>query len=135
VSSQVWAFWDVLPTLAEIAGAQAPAGLDGISMLPALLGKPQKHHVYLYWEFFERGFHQAVRQGEWKAVRHGLDAPIELYDLKQDQTESSDVAGDHRDIVLRMREILESARTESKEFPIPMRAMADGRRGSGPVLS
>ena len=71
VSNQVWAFWDFLPTAAEIAGVKPPTGIDGISMLPALLGKEQKSHDYLYWEFHERGFQQAIRMGDWKAVRSG----------------------------------------------------------------
>ncbi len=76
VSSQVWAFWDALPTLAELAGAAPPAGLDGISMVPALLGersagRAQQDHEYLYWEFSEKGFAQAVPIGDWKAVRPG----------------------------------------------------------------
>src|SRR5262249_41585168 len=40
-SDQVWAFWDFLPTAAEIAGATPPAGLDGISIAPTLTGKKQ----------------------------------------------------------------------------------------------
>jgi arylsulfatase A-like enzyme len=117
-SGQVWAFWDLLPTTAEIAGAQPPGGIDGVSMLPAMLGKPQKDHEYLYWEFFERGFHQAVRMGKWKAVRHGLDGPIELYDLEDDLQETRDVASDHAALVRQLQEILRTARTESPEFPI-----------------
>jgi arylsulfatase A-like enzyme len=119
VSSQVWAFWDLLPTAAEIAGAQAPRGIDGISMLPAFLGKPQKNHDYLYWEFFERGFHQAVRMGDWKAVRHGLQSPVELYNIKEDLAETRDGAKDHSDVVRKLEEILKAARTQSAEFPIP----------------
>ena len=119
VSSQVWAFWDLLPTTAEIAGSAAPAGLDGISMLPAMLGQPQKDHEYLYWEFFERGFHQAVRMGNWKAVRHGLSAPIELYNLESDLAETRDIAADNAGVVRKMEEVLRSARSDSKEFPIP----------------
>lgn len=119
VSRQTWAFWDLLPTAAEISGAPAPAAIDGISMLPAMLGKPQKNHEYLYWEFFEGGFHQAVRKGDWKAVRHGLDAPIELYNLEEDLQETRDVARDHSEVVGAMAETLRTARSESREFPIP----------------
>ncbi len=119
VSSQVWAFWDLLPTAAELAGAQPPAGIDGISMLPAMLGKPQKDHEYLYWEFFERGFDQAVRMGKWKAVRHGLDGPVELYNLEDDLAEAHNIASAHADVVRRMEQILRTGRSESKEFPIP----------------
>src|SRR5262249_53733407 len=84
VSEQVWAFWDFLPTAAELAGAKTPEELDGISMAPALLGGKQKDHDFLYWEFHERGSKQAVRTGDWKAVRPKLGGPLELYDLKAD---------------------------------------------------
>jgi arylsulfatase A-like enzyme len=119
VSNQVWAFWDLLPTAAGIAGAPVPRHIDGISMLPAFLGKPQTNHDYLYWEFFERGFHQAVRMGDWKAVRHGPKGQVELYNLKQDLAETRDVAGDHTDVVRKIEEILRTARSDSKEFPVP----------------
>jgi arylsulfatase A-like enzyme len=117
-SDQVWAFWDFLPTAAELAGVAPPRGIDGISMLPALLGQAQRNHEYLYWEFHERGFSQAVRMGDWKGVRLGTKRPIELYDLKSDVAESKDVAAAHPDIVKQMAEIMQSARTDSKEFPV-----------------
>ena len=85
VNDQPWAFWDFLPTAAEIAQAKVPEKLDGLSMLPTLLGKPQTNrHDFLYWEFHERGFQQAVRMGDWKAVRPQAGAPLELYNLKPD---------------------------------------------------
>src|SRR6185437_3555954 len=69
-NGQVWAFWDFLPTAAEIAGVRPPQGLDGFSMLPALIGLEQTNqHEFLYWEFHERGFQQAARMGDWKAVK------------------------------------------------------------------
>src|SRR5205823_6000696 len=69
-SDLVWAFWDFLPTAAEIAGAKAPEKIDGLSVLPTLLGNAQTNrHDFLYWEFHERGFQQAARMGEWKALR------------------------------------------------------------------
>ena len=118
-SDQTWAFWDFLPTAAELAGAKAPAGIDGISMAPALVGRPQRGHEYFYWEFHERGFSQAVRMGDWKGVRPGMrSAPIELYDLKTDTGEKNNVAAAHPDVVRRMEEIMRTARTESKEFPV-----------------
>jgi len=117
-SEEVWAFWDFLPTAAELAGTQGLAAIDGISVVPALLGQAQKPHAYLYWEFHERGFDQAVRMGDWKAVRHGTKAPIELYDLKTDIGETRNVAADHPDVVKRIEAILAAVRTESKEFPV-----------------
>lgn len=106
VSDQVWAFWDFLPTAAEIAGASTPKEIDGISMLPTLLGGKQRQHEYLYWEFYERGFGQAVRMGNWKAVRTDDGEPIELYDLSKDIGETNDLAGEHPDIVAKMRELM-----------------------------
>jgi arylsulfatase A-like enzyme len=118
VSDQVWAFWDFPPTAAELAGVDAPANIDGISMLPALLGRDQKDHEFLYWEFHERGFTQAVRLGNWKGVRFGTDRPIKLYNLASDVGEKNDVAEKHPDIVARIARILKTARTDSEFFPV-----------------
>ncbi len=118
VSDQVWAFWDILPTLAELAGVSPPRGIDGISMLPALLGRPQRNHECLYWEFHERGFHQALRDGDWKIVRKGPGKPVELYDLKNDVGERNDLAAKYPDVAARLTRLLDEARTDSPEFPI-----------------
>ena len=117
VSDHVWAHWDMLPTLAELAGAKAPAGLDGLSMARALRGEPQPTHDFMYWEFHERGFQQAVRMGHWKAVRLKKDAPLELYDLPDDPHEQQNVAAGNptssrRSSVSRRRE------TESARWPV-----------------
>jgi len=117
-SDQVWAFWDFLPTAAEVAGVAPPAGIDGISMLPAFLGKPQKNHEYLYWEFHERGFSQAVRMGDWKGVRLGTQSPLELYDLRNDLGEKNNVAAGHPDIAAKIQSIMKEARVDSKDFPV-----------------
>jgi len=117
-SDQVWAFWDVLPTLADLAGARPPQGVDGISMLPAILGKPQeKQHAYLYWEFRTGSFQQAVRCGDWKGIRQGTEAPLELYNLADDLSEKHNVAAEHPDIVQRIEGYMAEARTESKHWP------------------
>jgi arylsulfatase A-like enzyme len=118
VSDQVWAFWDFLPTAAEIAGVPAPGGIDGISMLPTLLGKQQKQHEHLYWEFHERGFHQAVRLGEWKGIRHGQMRPVELYNVVRDIGERDNVAADNPQVVSRVEKLLESSRVDSQDFPV-----------------
>jgi arylsulfatase A-like enzyme len=118
VSDQVWAFWDFLPTATRIAGIAPPPGLDGISMLPALLGRKQRNHEYLYWEFFERGFEQAIRMGRWKAVRHASGKPLELYDLETDLGEKKNVAHERPTTLRAIEKLLASARTESPEFPV-----------------
>ena len=119
VSEEVCAFWDLLPTFAEIAGVKAPAGLDGMSVVAAIKGGRLPSRAYLYWEFHENGFSQAVRMGNWKGVRlKTRQAPIQLFDLTTDIGETKDVATSHPEIVKRIAEIFESARTDSKEFPI-----------------
>ncbi len=122
------AFWDVMPTIAEVAGAEPSALTDGISFAPTLLGRPekQKQRDHLYWEFTGYGGQQAVRMGDWKAVRQNMlrrnnpdPLEIELYNLKDDIGESRDMATEHPEIVARMREIMKSERVPSKLFPIP----------------
>jgi len=117
-SQQVWAFWDFLPTMAELAGQPAPAGLDGVSILPALLKGNVVPHPPLYFEFHERGFTQAARIGDWKAVRLGTQQPIELYDLRTDISEERDVAAQHPKIVKQFADYLNRARTDSELWPI-----------------
>lgn len=119
VSDQVWAFWDFLPTAAQIAGVRPPSGLDGISMLPTLLGRVQTNqHEFLYWEFHERGSKQAVRMGDWKAIRQGPGQPLELYHLKNDLGETNNVAAQQPEIVARIEDYLKTARTPSEHWPI-----------------
>ncbi len=113
-----WYFADVLPTLADIAGTKAPADIDGISVLPTILGKKQDlGDRFLYWEFFEGGFQQAVRWGKWKAVKLKPEATLELYDLSNDIGETNNVATKHPKVIATIERYLETARTESKEFP------------------
>ncbi len=118
-SAYPWAFWDILPTCAQIAGVKPPAGLDGISVLNAWLGRTMPPHPPFYWEFTERGFEQAVRMGRWKAVRHDPKGPIELYDLQTDLGEKRDVATSNPNVVRRMEAYLKTARTRSENFPNP----------------
>ncbi|MHC4118485.1 MAG: arylsulfatase [Planctomycetota bacterium] len=119
-SEHVSAFWDVMPTLGEIAGVDVPGDIDGISFAPTLLGKPQKQHDYLYWEFHEQGGRQAVRKGKWKAVRLQVkrdpNGPLELYDLEADPQEKNNIASQHPDIVGKMERIMKEAHTDSDVF-------------------
>ncbi len=120
-TDHISAFWDMLPTLCGIAGAAAPAGIDGISFLPTLLGKPgQAEHESLYWEFPSYGGQQAMREGKWKAVRLRMfdtEGPIQLYDLSVDMGENHDVASGNREIVARMAAEMAASREPSALFP------------------
>ncbi len=116
ISDQPWAHWDVLPTLAEIANARPPAGLEGMSMMRALRGESQPSHEFFYWEFHERGFQQAVRTGRWKAVRLKPGSPLELYDLQADPHEERNVAAANADVVARIETYLKTARTVSPRW-------------------
>ncbi|MHC4619675.1 MAG: arylsulfatase [Planctomycetota bacterium] len=127
VTDHVSAFWDFLPTAAELGGAKAPDKIDGISMVPTLLGKPhkQKKHDFLYWEFHERGGKQAVRMGKWKAVRLNVhkkpNGPLELYDLSTDIGENHNIAYKHPRVISKIETILKAARTDAERWPIPRR--------------
>jgi arylsulfatase A-like enzyme len=117
-SDHVWAHWDVLPTLTDLAGAKTPDGLDGRSTARALRGQSQPAQPFLYWEFHERGFQQAVRMGNWKAVRLKKDAPLELYDLAADRNEEREIAARHPEVVAKIEAYLKTARTESERWPV-----------------
>jgi arylsulfatase A len=115
-SDHVGANWDMWATFAELAGAPAPEGTDGISIAPTLLGRSgQRPHESLYWEFHARGASQAVRMGRWKGIRNEItkraDAPIELYDLDRDVSETTNVAAANPDVVKRIEALMKSSRT------------------------
>ena len=113
------AFWDFPSTAAEFAGIAAPAHLDGVSFLPALLGRPQAPHAPFYWEIVIRNkASQAVRLGNWKAVRNGLESPIELYDLATDIGERHDVAAAHPNVIEQVKEIMKREHTDNSIYPL-----------------
>lgn len=119
----VSAFWDFMPTMAEMTGTQIPVNVDGISYLPTLTGREgQKYHDHLYWEFHEAGGRQAVRSGNWKAVAYNLSAGrrMELYNVVNDPSETNDVADKNPALVSYMESLMDSARTPSAEFPFPL---------------
>lgn len=124
VRNHISAFWDVLPTFAELAGVDAPTGIDGLSMVPVLLGRDaaQRRHESLYWEFHEQRGGQALLRGRWKAVRLGvrLDprAPLELYDLESDPLETTDLAQRHPETAAEMARLMDDAHTDSADFPL-----------------
>ena len=121
-TNHISAFWDVLPTLAEVAKCKTPDNIDGISMAPTLLsGKKQTVHDYLYWEFHAMNGKQAVRQGKWKAVRLNVlkkDITVtELYNLDEDPSETKNLAAQYPDKVKELQVIMDKSHTESELFP------------------
>jgi arylsulfatase len=123
-SDLISAFWDVMPTLAEIAGVEAPTAIDGISFLPELLGQNrQKQHEFLYCEFPSYQGQQAVRLGVWKGIRKNIfegNMEIELYNLKNDPTEQQNVASANPEVVNQIAQIMKQEHTapEIEKFKI-----------------
>jgi len=124
VSNFAWMFQDFLPTAAAIAGVKPPRDIDGVSVVPALLGKRQKPHEFLYWELQNYDWNtmefkkeipmQAVRMGQWKAVRPKPDGPLELYNLSTDAGEKTNVASAQPAAMAKISSYLKVARTEPR---------------------
>ena len=120
-SNSPWYFADVMPTFAEIAGATPPSNIDGISILPTLLGRRQKtDDRFLYWEFPAGKFQQAVRWRNYKAVRLAPGKPLELYDLTRDIAEKNDIAKENPEVIEKIEKYLKTARTESPNWPVKL---------------
>lgn len=120
VSDEPWAFWDFLPTAAELAGAKVPAECktDGLSLVSFLKGGPAPKRDSFYWELHEGRPIQAVRFGNWKAVKNGPNAAVELYDLATDAGEKTNLAGSKSDVVAKAVELLKSNHTPDENWPL-----------------
>jgi arylsulfatase len=117
VSGHISAFWDVMPTLCEIAAVKPPFDAAGLSFLPELIGKKQKQHRHLYWEFPEYGGQQAVITGNFKAMRKNMNegnSEFELYDLEADKEETKNIAATHPEIIKKVEDII---RKEHRKSP------------------
>jgi uncharacterized sulfatase len=126
---------DLMATAAELAGVEAPAGLNSVSFAATLVGRGgvQAEHRYLYWEFYEQGGKQAVRAGDWKAVRFGIgEGEMELYDLSSDLGESRDVAAEHPEVVREIAErMLMAHRPDPNWKPAGQRPASEPEPGDG----
>lgn len=118
-SDHVSAFWDFYPTACEVAGIKPRSKvLNGLSYLDALLGKKQRSHDYLYWEFNENaGPRQALRQGDWKLVRY-YQQPDELYNLRQDISESQNIAASQPQKLKQLQALMARARTPDPNYEL-----------------
>ena len=130
VSDEPWAFWDFLPTAAELAGAPIPAECktDGFSLVSFLQGGPAPQRDHFYWELHEGTSLQAVRFGDWKAVRNGPERPIELYNLKTDAAESQDLAQSKPDLVAKAEALMKSSRTDDPDWPLVQKKPGKGKK-------
>ena len=123
VSDHVWHFADVMPTLAELGGGKVPAEIDGLSIVPTLLGekaaaRPQKKHGHLFWEYKGR---RAVRMADFKALRHKNVQKTELFDLATDPGEKQDISAAHPEVMAKMKTLLDSSRTPPRPQIEPKR--------------
>lgn len=125
VSDFLGYFPDFLPTAAELAGVACPADVDGLSIVPELLGAKQRAHPYLYWEYSGQ---TAVRWGDWKAVKPRAKAPWELYDLKSDVEEQRDLAGQQPAVLEKMAGFAEAAHEPIQEGEVYDQATVDRDR-------
>ncbi len=124
-SAHLSAFWDIVPTMAELTGQPIPQQSDGISIVPTLLAQgEQAEHPYLYHEFImgsTKPYHsRSLRYGDWKAVqtakkKGGGFNPIELYNLKDDLGESKNLASQNPEVVAKMERLMDEAHTPLKQ--------------------
>lgn len=127
ISDEPWAFWDFLPTCVELTGAKLPDGFqpDGLSLVSYLKGGPAPQREYFYWELHEGKPLQAVRFGNWKAVRSAPGNPLELYDLKSDSGEAKNIASAYPELVAKAEQIMRSAHVDSPDWPLSAKSGAE----------
>ena len=117
VSDHIWAFWDIMPTFADIIGVTAPEDIDGISIAPTLLGNSEKQqeHDFLYWEFKQQ---QAVRMGDWYGIKY-REGNLEVYNLIDNPEQDNDVSASNPEITKRMEVVMQTQHTPSDVWPSP----------------
>ena len=122
ITDHISAFWDFLPTISDLLQTKSPQGINGISYLPTLTGKgKQKKHDYIYYEFFEAGGKQSIMDLDgWKLVRLEVSTPAktyeELYNIYRDPAETTNVIRQYPEIAKKLKEKIESQRTENSHF-------------------
>nr|HPM83541.1 sulfatase-like hydrolase/transferase [Candidatus Anammoximicrobium sp.] len=124
VTDEPWAFWDFLPTVAELTGAELPDGFqpDGLSLVSFLRGGPAPQREFFYWELHEGRPIQAIRFGDWKAVRNGPSQPLELYDLRHDPGETTNLAAEKPELVAKAESLIKATRADDPNWPFQERA-------------
>ncbi len=130
-----WAFWDFLPTCADLAHAKIPGTLkvDGLSVAPGLRGGGMPAREYFYWELHEGPCKQAVRFGNWKAMRNKPGHSLSLFDLSADPREKNNLAAKRPDLVAKAEDMIKKARIETPEWPAngPLKKAEPAGAGGG----
>jgi arylsulfatase A-like enzyme len=136
VSHTPWAFVDLFPTLAALAGAEPPSGLDGQNITQELLGKTAAgSERSFYWELPRNPMWQAARHGRWKVVRLDPAQPLELYDLAEDPGETRNVASAHPRVAADLERYLNKEHTPSPHWPETVQRHSSPQpHGSAPSL-
>ena len=132
VRDEPWAFWDFLPTCAELSGAKIPASFkpDGFSLVSFLKGGAAPQREYFYWELHEGTPLQALRWGDWKAVRNGPSKSVEIYDLKTNAAESKNLAAERPELVAKAESLMKAARVDDPNWPLIDRRPAPAKVGA-----
>ena len=121
VSDEIIAFWDIMPTIAELISYPGKPCTDGLSFLPALQGQDKEDHAYLYWDYgHTRGrFSQAVRYDHYKGIRYQDEkkTSFELYDLSNDPGENNNIAGNEPGVLEKIISFMEEAYVPDGNYP------------------
>ena len=127
VTGHLSAMWDFLPTACDLAGVKIPEGIDGISLLPTLLGQSgQKAHDDLYWE---NGRTQALLTDDgWKGLQSPASRGFALYNIKDDPAEKRDLAKDNPEIVAKIRKRMAESHTDNPRFPLAGETAGNSRK-------
>ena len=128
VSDHISAMYDLMPTICDLTGAEIPMEVDGISIKQALLSKDQKEHEFLYWEFPSYDGQQAVRMGQWKAIRKDIfkgNMHVELYDLASDIEEQIDVSAQYPEIIQQIEKIMKEEHEPAENIKFQFKELGD----------
>jgi arylsulfatase A-like enzyme len=105
--------FDVFPTLGDLCGVQAPPGSEGRSLVPALRGKSGSGRRYMFTAYRDR--QRAVRDDRWKLIVYPQVNHHQLFDLRQDPAETTNLYGDRR-YARRAARLMEALHQSQSEF-------------------
>lgn len=121
ISDHQLVLYDFLATACDLAGIESPEN-DGISFVPILEGdiENQDSHKYMYWgggTYMNQA--EAVRMGDWFAMRKNPADPLKLWDLEKDISCEFNIAADNPEIISEILDIMKEEHVDSEWFPNP----------------